>query len=82
VPIVKETSKGWSAGAEFDRAVGQLLTLGQGLATIGIWLAVVAVPVGLGFAILLALVVAVIRRLPGVPARPAGPPAVAGGSEG
>jgi len=81
-PIVKETSKGWNAGAEFDRAVGQLLALGQGLATIGIWLAVVALPVGLGFAIVLALVVALIRRLPGVPPRPAGPPAVAGGSEG
>jgi len=80
-PIVKETSKGWSPGVEFDRAVGLLLSIGQGLATIGIWLAVVVLPVviGLGFLLLILLIVG--RRFGRWPQRPAGPPAMAAGPD-
>jgi hypothetical protein len=80
-PVVKETSKGWSAGVEFDRAVALLLSIGQGLATIGIWLAIVVLPVaiGLGFLVLILLILG--RRFGRWPARPAGPSAMAAGPE-
>ncbi len=80
-PVVKETSKGWSPGVEFDRAVALLLSIGQGLATIGIWLAIVVVPVavGLGFLILILMVLG--RRFGRWPTRPAGPPAMAAGPD-
>ena len=43
--VVKEVSKGWDFGAELDKAAGQLLSVGQGLATIGVWLVVVGLPI-------------------------------------
>ncbi|MDP9484158.1 MAG: DUF4349 domain-containing protein, partial [Chloroflexota bacterium] len=43
--VVKEVSKGWDFGAELDKAAGQLLSVGQVLATVGVWLAVVGLPV-------------------------------------
>ena len=81
VPVVKETSKGWSPGVEFDRAVALLLSIGQGLLTIGIWLAIVVLPVGLGFGFLIVLLAILGRRFGRWPARPAGPPAMAAGPD-
>jgi hypothetical protein len=43
--VVKEVSKGWDFGAELDKAAGQLLSVGQVLATVGVWLVVVGLPV-------------------------------------
>jgi Domain of unknown function (DUF4349) len=81
VPVVKETSKAWSPGVEFDRAVALLLSIGQGLLTIGIWLAIVVLPVGLGFGFLIVLLAILGRRFGRWPVRPAGPPAMAAGPD-
>ena len=77
---VRETSNGWDPGAQFDQATAQLLGLGQALATIGIWSAVVGLPILVGLLLALVLLVYLVRRLPWRPNRPtgpAGPPAVA-----
>jgi hypothetical protein len=80
-PVVKETSKGWSPGVEFDRAVALLLSIGQGLLTVGIWLAIVVLPLALGFGFLIALLAILGRRFGRWPTGPAGPPAVAAGPD-
>ena len=54
VAVVNEVSKGWDLGAELDKAAGQLLSVGQVLATVGVWFAVVGLPV-LGVTILFLL---------------------------
>jgi len=77
---VRETSKGWDPGAQFDRAAAQLLGLGQALATIGIWSAVVGLPILLGLLLALLLLVVLARRIPWRPSRPAGPSAPSGPS--
>lgn len=43
--VVNEVSKGWDLGAELDKAAGQLLSVGQVLTTVGVWLAIVGLPV-------------------------------------
>jgi hypothetical protein len=63
VPKVVETSQGWNAGTEFDHAVGQLLGLGQGLATAGIWLVIVVLPLAIVAFVLLGIAAIVARRL-------------------
>lgn len=63
VAVVKEVSKGWDPGAEFDRAVGQLLSVGQGLGTVGIWLAIVGLPIFLATLLVLFVLATVGRRL-------------------
>jgi hypothetical protein len=80
-PVVKETSKGWSAGVEFDRAVALLLSIGQGLVTVGIWLAIVVLPLAVGFGLLIALLAILGRRFGRWPTGPAGPPAMAAGPD-
>jgi hypothetical protein len=45
VAVVNEVSKGWDLGSELDKAAGQLLSVGQVLATVGVWLVVVGLPV-------------------------------------
>jgi Domain of unknown function (DUF4349) len=80
-PVVKETSQGWSPGAEFDRAVALLLSIGQGLATIGIWLAIVVLPVAIGLGFLVLILTILGRRFGRWPTRPAGPPAMAAGPD-
>jgi hypothetical protein len=80
-PVVKETSKGWSAGVEFDRALALLLSIGQGLVTVGIWLAIVVLPLALGFGLLIAILAILGRRFGRWPTGPAGPPAMAAGPD-
>jgi hypothetical protein len=65
VPVlpVAEVQKGWELQSEVDRALAQLVQLGQALATVGIWFAIVILPVLLAGAIGLALLVAIARRL-------------------
>ena len=79
VPVANETAKGWDAGAELDRAAASLIGLAQGLATVGIWFAVVVLPVLVLVLIAVLLVGFIVRRV--VPARPAAPPALSGGPE-
>jgi Domain of unknown function (DUF4349) len=61
VAVVNEVSKGWDLGAELDKAAGQLLSVGQVVATAGVWLAVVGLPI-FGATILFLLVFAFIWR--------------------
>ena len=73
VAAVKQATTGWSLAAEIDRAVALLVQVGQGMAVIAVWLAVVGLPVGLSLAVLIGLVVA--HRPPArvrAAARPAG----------
>jgi len=65
VPVlpVAEVQKGWELQTEVDRALAQLVQLGQALATVGIWFAIVILPVLLVGAIGLALVVTIARRI-------------------
>ena len=69
---VTQASNGWNISAEFDRAVAQLVQLGQGIAVAAVWLGVVGLPVLLGLLLIAALAVLVSRRL-GL-ARPAATP--------
>jgi hypothetical protein len=63
VPAVQQAATGWSLAAEIDRAVAQLVQVGQGLAVIGIWLVLVGLPLGIGLAVLIGLLVLIGRRL-------------------
>jgi hypothetical protein len=69
-PETIQTSRGWDPGAQLDQASSALLGIGQGLASAGIWLVVVGLPVGLAVLIVLALAFFVARRI-----RRSGPPA-------
>ena len=69
-PDTVVTSRGWDPGAQLDQASSALLSIGQNLASAGIWLVVVGLPVGLVGLIVLGLVVLVVRRI-----RRSGPPA-------
>jgi hypothetical protein len=61
IAVVNEVSKGWDLGAELDKAAGQLLSVGQVLATAGVWFAIVGLPV-FGGTILFLLVLLFIGR--------------------
>lgn len=63
VAVVNEVSKGWDIGAELDKAAGQLLSVGQVLATAGVWLVVVGLPVFGGTILLLLAFLFLGRRL-------------------
>jgi hypothetical protein len=71
--VVAEAQRGWSLGEQVDAAVAQLVQVGQALATFGVWLGIVGLPlIVLGLCILgLAFLVA--RRF--APGRPLGPAA-------
>ena len=72
VPLVAVThvSSGWSLSEELDRALAQLVQVGQGLAVVAVWVAVVGLPLLIGALILFGLAVFVARRL-GLGRRPA-----------
>ena len=69
-PDTVVTSRGWDPGAQLDQASSALLSIGQNLASAGIWLVVVGLPVGIVSLIVLGLVLVVVRRI-----RRSGPPA-------
>jgi Domain of unknown function (DUF4349) len=71
--LVEETAAGWDAGDTLDRALAALVTLGQGLATVAIWLGVVGLPILIGLAILGLVGIRLRPRLPR--RRPSEPPA-------
>ncbi len=56
---IKAASSTWDPGETLSSAVGALLTVGQGLATFGIWLGIVGLP----FLVVVAIVVLVVYRL-------------------
>ena len=69
-PETIQTSRGWDPGAQLDQASSALLAIGQALASAGIWLVVVGLPVGLAILIVLGLAFFLARRI-----RRSGPPA-------
>jgi flagellar basal body-associated protein FliL len=64
VPVapVAEARTGWDPQAEIDRALAQLVQLGQAVATVGIWLLIVALPVLLAVGIVVGGLALVARR--------------------
>ena len=75
VPVVTTTAQGWSLAEELDRAAARLVELGQSLASAGVWLVVVGLPILLIVLILAVPVVFILRRLARRMNRPpAGPP--------
>ena len=71
-PETVATSRGWDPGAQLDQASSALLGIGQAVASGGIWLVVVGLPVGLAGLVLVGLGLFVARRL-----RRSGPPSAA-----
>ena len=64
VPVVAvtEATSDWNLAVEFDRAVAQLLQIGQGLAVVGVWIGVVALPVLFGVLLVVGLVYMLVRQ--------------------
>lgn len=60
---VVEAAKEWDPASEFDRAVASLVSVLQGLATVGIWFAIVWLPILLVVAVAIGLVVLIVRRV-------------------
>ena len=63
VAVIAEATSSWDFGGEVNRAVAALLQLGQGLVTAGLWLAIVVLPIVLGFALAIGLGLFLARRL-------------------
>jgi hypothetical protein len=76
VVAITEAARGWNAGEEVDRATASLVDVLQALATAGIWIAIVWLPILLALGVIVAGVVIALRRLGIVrrsaPAAPAG----------
>ncbi|MDQ3937185.1 MAG: DUF4349 domain-containing protein [Chloroflexota bacterium] len=64
--------EGWQLGAEVDRAVADLIRISQGLASVGIWLSIVVLPVALPVALLLFIAYRLRRRFVPHPPPPTG----------
>ncbi len=60
---VTQTSRGWDPAAQLDQASAALLGIGQSVASAGIWLFVVGLPIAIVALILLSLALFVGRRL-------------------
>jgi hypothetical protein len=60
-PVV-ETQQAWNPAAEIERAVAALLSVGQIVATVGIWLLIVGLPLLVGVGVVAAVVWAIMRR--------------------
>ena len=63
VAAVTTTREGWDPGTEVDRAVASLVGIAQGIASFGIWLGIVALPVLVVLVILAGLAWAAARRI-------------------
>jgi hypothetical protein len=74
VVAITEAAKGWNAANEVDRATASLVDILQGLATAGIWFAIVWLPILLALTVLALGVLFVLRRLGFVRRREMGPP--------
>jgi hypothetical protein len=60
-PVVEEVESGWDPATDVDAAAGALIGLGQRLVTLGIWVAIVGIPIAIGLGILLAFAVVASR---------------------
>jgi Domain of unknown function (DUF4349) len=74
VPVVpvQQVSRNWDAGAQVEQAFAQLVGLGQGVATVAIWFAIVLLPILLAGALALGIAALVARRLGLLPRREPG----------
>jgi hypothetical protein len=52
-PVVEEVKAGWDPAADADAASGALIGLGQRLVSLGIWVAIVGIPIATGLGLLL-----------------------------
>jgi hypothetical protein len=66
-PAIEEVQRGWDPASDVDRAAGSLIGLGQALASIGIWVGIVCLPILLAFLLIAAVAWRVFRLF-----RPAG----------
>jgi hypothetical protein len=62
--VITQATQDWTLGSQFDQAGAALLRIGQGLATMVVWIVVVVLPLALVLAVLLAIGF-VIRRIRG-----------------
>jgi hypothetical protein len=62
--VTTQATQDWTLGGQIDEAGAALVRIGQGLATMGVWIVVVALPLGLA-ALMLFAIVAVTRRMLG-----------------
>lgn len=53
--VTTQATQDWTLGSQVDQAVAALVRVGQGLATMAVWLLIVVLPVGLGLLVLLAI---------------------------
>jgi hypothetical protein len=60
--VTSQATKEWDLGKEIDQAVAQLVKVGQGAATVAVWIIIVGLPVGLGLLIILAILWFIARR--------------------
>ncbi|HEU6440052.1 MAG TPA: hypothetical protein VFC12_06395, partial [Terriglobales bacterium] len=60
--VTSQAAQDWTLSGQIDQAGAALVRVGQGLATIGVWLLVVVLPIGLAVLFLLAIV-ALLRRI-------------------
>ena len=60
--VTTQAAQGWTLSGQIDQAGAALVRIGQGLATIGVWLLVVVLPIGFAVLFLLAIV-ALLRRI-------------------
>jgi hypothetical protein len=74
IAVTTQVTTGWNLGAEVDRAVAQLVQVGQGLAVVGVWLVVVGLPILLGIGLVVGLGALLVRRF-GPRRQPASPAA-------
>ena len=75
LPLVAVTAaqEGWDVATEIDNALADLVLVGQRVATVGIWLAVVVLPVLLPFLLLVFVAHRLRRRWAGEPPSQIGP---------
>jgi hypothetical protein len=55
--VTTQATQDWTLGSQVDQAVAALVRVGQGLATMAVWLVIVVLPVGIGLLVLLAIAV-------------------------
>jgi Domain of unknown function (DUF4349) len=60
--VTTQTAQGWQLGGQIDQAVAQLVRMGQGLATIGVFAVIVGLPTLFGVIAMLILI-AIMRRV-------------------
>jgi Ca-activated chloride channel homolog len=62
--VTTQATQDWTIGGQIDQAGAALVRIGQGLATIGVWILVVVLPIGFGILVLFGMV-AIARRILG-----------------